>query len=228
MLKLENICKSYPNKSILDHFSLKIESGNITCLLGPSGIGKTTILKIISGLTDYEGAIIDPPKKIAYIFQEDRLLFNRTVYENLTFVLEHPDPNEIVRVLQLLEIESKKDAYPDELSGGEAKRVAIARAFLYGGDLLLMDEPFTSLGNVLQQRLIEALVKLWQEKKTTVLVVTHDLDEALLLGGKIVVLGKGGSKEEFVLDAPFPRKEIDFSMRQAIINALIESERNST
>ncbi|MDD4316565.1 MAG: ABC transporter ATP-binding protein [Clostridia bacterium] len=193
-MKLVNINKSYGALKVLENFNMNFEEGEITCLLGPSGCGKTTVLNVISRLTDFEGEIKEPADKISYIFQTQRLLPNLTVYGNLDFVLQGAEKDKAIRrqkiydILSAVELDSWKDAYPGQLSGGMAQRVALARAFVYPSTLLLMDEPFKELDISLKKRLVAVFLKLWAKDKRTVVFVTHDIDEALLLADNITLL----------------------------------------
>lgn len=193
-MKIEGVCKSYGKHIVFDNFDLEIREGEILCVLGNSGGGKTTLLNILAELTPYTGEKIGVPDRVSYIFQEPRLLSNLTARGNLAFVgCEKEKIDETLRKVELLD---KADKRPDELSGGERQRVSIARAFCADFELLLMDEPFSSLDTGLKVRLIKMFDGLWQEKKrtgekATAVFVTHDLEEALMLADRIVVLKNG-------------------------------------
>ena len=188
-MKLINVQKSCGEKTIFHNLSLDIIDGEILCILGPSGSGKTTLLNILSGLTSFTGETENVPNKTSYIFQESRLLPNLTVEENLRYV--GGTPTEIEEILQQIGLQDKKHSRPKQLSGGEKQRVAIARAFLYNAPLLLMDEPFSSLDTPLKIKMAQLFAKLWQTHKTTSVFVTHDVEEALMLAHRIVVLDDG-------------------------------------
>ena len=186
--------KSYGKQEIFKDFSLEIREGEILCLLGESGGGKTTLLNILAGLVPFEGTVEGVPQEKSYIFQESRLLPNLTVRENLAFVGASPDS--IERLLAATELTHVADKRPSALSGGERQRVSIARAFCVPFSLLLMDEPFSSLDTALKIRLSKVFARLWteekgQDKKRTAIFVTHDLEEALMLADRIVLLKKG-------------------------------------
>jgi len=194
-LAIKNLFKSYPLIPVFDDFNIEVKINNITCILGPSGIGKTTLLNIICGLTNYDsGDITDFNKKtFSYIFQEPRLLKWKTVYENIFFVLKDIFPDEkskkvTDKVIDIVGLKSFKDYYPDKISGGMAQRVSIARAFAYPSEILLMDEPFKSLDIKLKKKLIDSFLYLWEIDKRTVIFVTHDIDEAAYLGDDIFTL----------------------------------------
>ncbi len=219
MIELKNIKKKY-ERIIFDDFNLTIQEDRITCILGESGVGKTTLLKMIAGLTDYSGTITGV-KKIAYIFQEDRLIPSLTVYQNLKLVCPNVSDEKIDEMLDHLKILDKKNTYPLKLSGGESKRVSIARAFLYDGEIILMDEAFSSLDLSLKLNLIDFFIGLWKQNPKTVLFVTHDVDEALLLGQQILILKNGHLCHQMALDIEYPRSLMNLDQpRKEIITKL--------
>lgn len=193
-VKLINLCKSYEENTVLDNINMDIQENKITVISGPSGCGKTTLLNIISGVEKKDsGQVILKDNSISYIFQEDRLIPYLTVYENIAFVLKSTvDKNEmdkvITKYLELVRLIEFKDKLPSKLSGGMKRRVAIARAFAYKSRLLLMDEPFKGLDDELKTEIIEEFLKLYKKDKRTVILVTHDKEEAKLLGDIIYPL----------------------------------------
>ena len=194
-----NISKSYGDKKVFENFSLDVQEGEILCVLGGSGCGKTTLLNILAGLTSFEGSIVNVPKKVGYIFQEPRLLPNLTVEENLRYAGGRVAL--IDEILRKTELFSLKDKRPKELSGGEKQRVSIARAFLSETSMLLLDEPFSSLDTARKIRLAGVFAKLWQDEKRTAVFVTHDLEEAWMLAHRVVVLKEG----KILLDRRMPQ-----------------------
>lgn len=189
-----SVSKSYGQTKVFENFALEIREGEILCILGESGGGKTTLLNILSGLTTYEGELQGVPEKVGYIFQEPRLLPNLTVEENLRYAGGRDE--DIEEILIKTELSSLRKKYPKQLSGGEKQRVGIARAFLADEPLLLLDEPFSSLDTGLKIRLSKVFIDLWKEKGQTTVFVTHDIEEACMLAQRVAVL-KGG---EIVLD----------------------------
>lgn len=183
------ISKSYKEKQVFDNFALDIHEGEILCVLGESGGGKTTLLNILAGLIPYDGEVKNAPQNVGIIFQEPRLLPNLTVEGNLLYAGgRYEFMEEILRKTELISLRNKR---PKELSGGEKQRVAIARAFLSDAKLLLLDEPFSSLDTALKIRIAKVFAQLWKEEKRTAVFVTHDLEEALMLGHRVIVLKDG-------------------------------------
>lgn len=225
MIELVNVSKKYANTPVYENFSLEIEEGKITCLLGASGCGKTTLLNMLAGLTPYEGRIGNVPERISYIFQEERLLPNLTVRQNVALVLgKNADGKKISEMLEKVELSGKEDAYPAELSGGQAQRVSIARAFAYPSGLILMDEPFSSLDTALKIRLIDVFCRLWQEEKRTAVFVTHDAEEAYMLAHRAVLLDEGKVVADISENDPVPRAYGESSrFKQRILAELLGS-----
>jgi sulfonate transport system ATP-binding protein len=174
---------------ILRDVAFSLQQGEICALLGPSGCGKTTLLRIISGLdTGFEGKVVLPsPHRIGMVFQEPRLLPWRSVAQNLRLV-GSSSADYLAEIAAALRLSKHLDHFPGELSLGLARRVAIARAFAVKPDLLLLDEPFVSLDGGLAARLREELLALVLKRKATALIVTHDVDEAISIAGRIIVL----------------------------------------
>ena len=226
MIELENLRKSYGSTCVYDGFSLSVEEGKITCLLGASGCGKTTLLNMLAGLTPYEGRIKNVPARISYIFQEERLLPNLTVRQNVALVLgRNADGNRISEILAKVELLGKENAYPCELSGGQAQRVSIARAFAYPSELILMDEPFSSLDTALKIRLIGVFCRLWEEEKRTAVVVTHDAEEAYMLAHRALVLKNGAVAADCSDGSPVPRPYgKDSAFKRSVISELLKTE----
>lgn len=186
MIELKNVNKKFNENIIFNNFSLKINDNEITTILGPSGCGKTTLLKMISGIdNNFTGNINGmDPSKISFIFQEPRLLNWKSVYDNIAFVTDNKKV--INEALRLVDLEVEKNLYPKNLSGGMKQRVAIARAFAYSSKLLLMDEGFTGLDLKIKLELIDYFIKIWEKDQKTVIHITHDIDEALLLSDRVI------------------------------------------
>ncbi len=189
IVKLENIYKSYGSVDVLKDISLNIEKDEILCILGPSGCGKSTLLNIISGLLQSDvGSVNRITDRIGYVFQEDRLLPWKTVYENIKFVEDKTPQKDVYKLIADIGLEGFENCFPHELSGGMRQRCSIARAFNYHSEFLLMDEPFKSLDYTLRIKMIGQLIKVWEKTSNSIIFVTHEIDEALLLGNKVIVL----------------------------------------
>src|SRR3954467_6238719 len=190
---------------VLDALSLQLGSGEVGALVGPSGCGKTTLLRIIAGLDqDYEGSIRLPdPGRLGVVFQEPRLLPWRTLEQNVK--LAAPDAKEdVLNALFLtLGLDSHRHHYPGELSLGLARRVALARAFAVEPDLLLLDEPFVSLDDALAARLRDELADLVNRRPITTLLVTHNVEEAIGLADRLLLLSLGPAR--VLADVPVTR-----------------------
>ena len=206
---VKKLCKRYRTESgekiVFDNFSAEFKDGKVTAVMGSSGIGKTTLLNCIAKLTDYDGEIARVGSS-AYVFQEDRLIPDKTVYDNIDFVMQTEDADErkkrIKNALSVTELLSEAFRYPSELSGGQRKRVSLARAFASGRDLMLLDEPLSSLDIGLKFRIFDVMKKVFKSDSKTVIMVTHDVDEALTLADEIVIIEKGGVayRKEFSTD----------------------------
>ncbi len=220
----DGVSKQYGEISVYRDFSLEIGAGKITCLLGPSGCGKTTLLNMLAGLVPYDGKIENIPARVSYIFQEERLLPNLTVKQNIAFALgKEADERRIADVLAKVELSDREDAWPSELSGGQAQRVSIARAFAYPSELILMDEPFSSLDTALKIRLIDVFCNLWREERRTAVFVTHDAEEAYMLAHRAVVMKEGRIVADISEDSIVPRKYGESSaFKQNILRALLD------
>jgi len=197
-VQLKNIVKDYGDKKVLGGIDIEIEEGKITAILGESGCGKSTLLNIIAGkIKDYSGEIIferEHEKGISYVFQEDTLIPWKTVYSNLEFVLkgkvEKSELDErIKKYLKIVNLEGSEKEFPNMLSGGMKRRVGIARAFAFPSNYMFMDEPFEFLDVKIKEEIVEDLIKLQESEKKTIILITHDIDTAITLGEKIVVLG---------------------------------------
>lgn len=194
---MENICKRFDDLAVLENLTMELPPQKVTCILGPSGCGKTTLLNLISGILEQDAGTISgfKGKTISYLFQEPRLLKWKTVEENIDYVLKGvmtADERKatIKRCLDMVQLTEYRRYYPGKISGGMQQRAAIARAFAYPSDILLMDEPFKSLDLELKLSLYECFLQLWESDKRTVLLVTHDIHDALMLGDEIYLLSK--------------------------------------
>ncbi len=217
-LVLEQVSRTFGGKQVIRNVSLTAEPGEIIGLLGTSGCGKSTLLRAISGLdTEYSGTVSingDTAKQVhkatGFIFQEPRLLPWLTVLENVRFGLEgkKEDKNAIARkYLKSVGLAESETLYPRELSGGMAQRVAIARALVTSPEILLLDEPFSALDAFTKMQLQDLLLEVWKEFRTTIVLVTHDIDEALYLCDRVLMLrgAPGEISRELAVNQQGPR-----------------------
>ncbi len=220
-MKIENLNVSYAENKVFENFNLDINSGEITCILGPSGAGKTTLLNAISGLISSDIEKV----KTSYVFQEPSLINAISVYKNLALVCD--SEKEILSLLDKVSLLDKKDEKPCNLSGGERQRVNLARAVLYNGDIWLFDEPFSSLDIKLKLSLYSLFLSLWEKDKKPCVFVTHDIEEALLIAGRIIVLDGGKITLDLKIDKPYPRSYggLD-SERKILLSALTNAFQN--
>lgn len=229
---IRNLFKRYGDLEIFRDFSITFPEGTITCILGPSGCGKTTLLNITGGIIAPDKGIMEgfEGKTFSYIFQDPRLLPWKNVKGNIEFVLDRSmDPAEREKItdrfIRLVELEDFAEYYPSELSGGMRQRVSIARAFAYPSDIILMDEPLKGLDLKLKLNLIQIFSHLWQEEKRTVVFVTHDVDEALLLGNEIIVLSRAPAEivASLKVDIPVEGRSIETAYMREMEKQLLLS-----
>ncbi len=211
MIEIRDLIKKFNDHYVFNNLNLDIESDKITVILGKSGCGKTTLLRLISNLEKYDsGSININNLKFSYVFQEPRLFPWLTVFENIQAITNLPS-DEIYRMIRMVDLEKFSNSYPDELSGGMKSRVSLARAFAYKPNFLLMDEPFSNLDDFTRIKMQEELLKLYNKENVGILFVTHNIDEALTIADKIIVLKEGkiyssyniNSKKRDLLDFEF-------------------------
>ncbi len=195
-ISLRHIDKAFNQMVIYRDFSMNIPDKRISCILGPSGCGKTSLLNMIGGILPQDHGSIEgaKEKQFSFIFHEPRLLPWKSIRKNLELVLDNQpiaNKNQLIdRYLRVVGLEHFADYYPGQLSGGMKQRVAIARAFSYPSDTILMDEPLQTLDPRLKWNLMKTFLKIWNKDKRTVVFVTHDVDEALVLGEEIFVFSQ--------------------------------------
>ena len=223
ILELKGVTRAYTHHgrkhTVLNQLSLEVQRGEFLCILGPSGCGKTTLLRLIAGLEPLTGGEIifnedpvpGPCNCRGMIFQEDALYPWKTVWENVAFGLElagAPKENRDDRVrhyIKLVGLQGFEQHRPHQLSGGMRQRVQIARTLALSPQILLMDEPFAALDEITRQRMDNELLDIWGETRQTILFVTHSVDEALLLGDRIVTLNQGNIQDSHTVPLPRPR-----------------------
>lgn len=238
-LTLSGVSRSFGSTLAVTDVDLEIEAGEFIVLIGPSGCGKSTLLRALAGLdTDYDGTILaggepikGPSRQRGVVFQEHRLLPWLTVGKNMLFGATGTPAEQEARLeqmLKLMHLEKFRDAHPHQLSGGMAQRTAIARALVPEPDVLLMDEPFGALDAFTRIEMQDALIDVWQKQRTTAVLVTHDIDEAVVLANRVVVMSAhpGSIKKVVDIDLPYPRERTspEFAqLRSLLLEQFLES-----
>jgi len=244
-VRIENVSKQYDSKQgtvqALGGIEFDVERGEFVCIVGPSGCGKTTLFRILAGLEPPTGGkvvlngspVTEPNADMGIVFQEYHLFPWQTVQENVAFGLEKADTpadekrQRVQHLIDLVGLEGFEDSYPKALSGGMKQRVALARALAIDPALLLMDEPFGAVDAQTREMLQDELIEIWQETGKTVLFVTHDVEEAVKLSDRVVVMGKNpGSIREIVevdFDRPRSRSDPEFGDTYEQVRALINN-----
>ncbi|HOX74673.1 MAG TPA: ATP-binding cassette domain-containing protein [Bacteroidales bacterium] len=232
-LLIENLNKKYDDILLYRDFNISFTEGIITCILGPSGCGKTTLLNIIGGiiLPDSGNFSGFQEKTMSYIFQDPRLLKWKTVRGNIEFVMDRGMTDEerhkeSDRLIKLVELKGFAGYYPSQLSGGMRQRVSIARAFACHSNIILMDEPLKGLDIALKQNMIRSFARIWKTDRRTVIFVTHDVDEAIMLGAEIMVMSRPPVsivEHENIIELPeirLPESDQFKNLKQKLIKAL--------
>lgn len=221
MLSVNNLAKTYANGvQALDNVSFEVQSGEILAIVGGSGCGKSTLLRLMSGLDQPTSGAVTlrnqpitvPHPLINMIFQEPRLLPWLTIDNNIAFGIRHLEGKEqkarIADVLETVHLTGYGNRWPKELSGGQAQRVALARALVTQPEVMLLDEPFSALDAMTRARLQQHLLDIWKATHATMVIVTHDIDEAIALAHRVIVMKPrpGRISEEIPIDLPMPRQ----------------------
>lgn len=202
VVELQALSKQYGQQVILQSLDFRLNKGEFVALVGPSGTGKTTLLRIVGGLEKASSGQATIAEKTAVVFQDPRLILAQRVWRNVV-LQDHKAPGSRQRALAALAevgLQSKADAWPSSLSGGEAQRVGLARALYRSPDLLLLDEPFSALDAFTRRKAQDLVIDLWREHRPGVLLVTHDIEEAILLADRILVLGAGFVKADIAVN----------------------------
>lgn len=231
-IKTENISKSFivDNKKInvINNINFESADDSITIVLGKSGCGKTTFLRLLSGLekADSGRVIIENNAKISIVFQEPRLMPWLNVFDNITFGMakENKNNDNIYELINMIGLSEFSKAYPYQLSLGMMQRVSIARALANDGDIILMDEPFASLDYFTRESLQNEIINIYKKNKKSIIFVTHSIDEALILGSKIIIFENGNIKKEYDLsDKDYKRNILSnefIEIKKDILNSI--------
>lgn len=229
-MKINNLNIAFKDLVLYKDFSLDIKDSEITCILGKSGVGKTTLLNAISNSKNYINCI-DNNLKTAYVYQSPRLIPTISVYDNLKFVMDKEDNTLITKTLDAFKILDCINKTPNVISGGQASRVAICRAIVYKPDMLLLDEPFKDLDIALKKDLLTLLKNYMHENKIGAIYVTHDIDEALYMADRILVFDgrpidiKLDLKIDDIVDKKYGCEALD-KYRHIVYNSLMNEGEN--
>jgi len=221
-VELRDVWMSFPGKGtgdavhVLERINLEVKQGEFVCIVGPSGCGKSTLLNIVAGfLTHTRGQVLvegqpvsGPDARRIFVFQENGIFPWLTVTDNITFGLSRTDPrrDEILRhYVEMVGLKGFENAYPRELSGGMRQRVEIARALAANPHIIYMDEPFGALDFLTRLKMRTDLIRIWQEERKTILFVTHDIEEAVQLADRIIVMSRRPATVQEVVPVDLPR-----------------------
>lgn len=257
-ITVEGVSKTYQGHGrvtrAIGNVNLQIERGSFVSIVGPSGCGKSTLLQIMAGLVEpttgtafvEKEAVVEPPRQVVYVFQQyTRSLFPwKTVRANVAYGLQNREQlsesevsSRVQEYIDLVRLTDFADHYPWQLSGGMQQRVAIARALACRPNVLLMDEPFSAVDALTRVGLQELVLRLWRELGLTIVLVTHDVEEAIYLSTRVVALSKPPSMVgiDLAIDLPHPRDQITtkeqptyLKYRQQLLEQLFEDEGLST
>ena len=224
MLEIQNLCVRYGEKIVFDNFDLRVGDREILCVLGKSGCGKTTLLNAVAGLVPHTGDVRGA-ERVSNMFQEDRLIPSLTALDNVLFATAHlyKDKNEAERLareaLSAVGLEGYEKRYPHTLSGGQAARVSLARAFCYPSDLLITDEPFKGLDIATADMLERYFTELFERSGKCAVIVSHSVEEAVALADRAIVLGGTPCvvKEEIILDRPRGERDLSYAAEKAAL-----------
>ena len=208
-VRVRGLTRRFETKDVINRLDLDIASGEFVALIGASGCGKSTLLRVLAGLDHDIAGEVEVPERCAVAFQSPRLMPWKKVWRNVVLGLERPDRARAEAALAEVGLSHRADVWPKVLSGGEAQRASLARALVREPDLLLLDEPFAAL-DALTRIKAQALVgELWQRHRCAVLLVTHDVEEALLLADRVLMMRDGEIAHELLVQAPRPRDPAD-------------------
>ncbi|MET7473754.1 ABC transporter ATP-binding protein [Streptomyces sp. NPDC005648] len=221
---VEQVVRRFGDRVVLDRLDLTIGAEELVVLLGPSGCGKSTLLRLLAGLDRPDGGRVEVPAKRAIVFQADRLLPWQRVLRNVTLGLHGPDADRrALDVLAEVGLADREKAWPKELSGGEAQRVSLARALVSEPELVLLDEPFAALDAITRLRMHDLVRALRSKHHAAMLLVTHDVDEAIALADRIVVMSNGRIGTSHLVELSAADREASVAreeLRAALLNDL--------
>lgn len=213
-IRTDNLIKSFGNRVVLSNFNLKVNSGEFVSIVGRSGCGKSTFLRLVGGLEKLSSGklllndedIIGVNSNTRIMFQDSRLLPWKTVIENVALGLPKESYTLAFDALKEVGLDTRANEWPSNLSGGQKQRVALARALVHKPKLLLLDEPLGALDALTRIEMQTLIERIWQEHKFTVLLVTHDVSEAVILGDRVVLIEDGKITLDLKIDLPRSRE----------------------
>jgi NitT/TauT family transport system ATP-binding protein len=226
LIKFDNVSKKFEpgNEIALKSASFEISEGEFICIIGPSGGGKSTILKIIAGLEDETGGTVVKPENIAMVFQAGALLPWLTAKENVALGLRSNLQSPISnlnavcdRYIAMMGLRGLEAKYPRDLSGGQRQRVGIARALAVDPTVLLLDEPFSALDPKTTEELHQDLIRIWRETKKTIVMVSHSIEEAVSLADRILLIKNFTVEHTFGITLPRPRRENEAAFAHEVL-----------
>lgn len=214
-IKFKGVEKIYPHSPVpaARDISFEVAAGEFISIIGPSGCGKSTILRLIAGLEAPTAGTLEKPEEVSMVFQTGALFPWLTAFDNVAIGLRAVDvpearvSREVMRYMTLMNITELAAKYPAEVSSGERQRIGIARALAINPSVLLLDEPFSALDPKMTADLHNDLIKIWKETKKTIVMVSHLIEEAVLLSNRVILMKNGSIEKIFPVDLPYPRRE---------------------
>jgi NitT/TauT family transport system ATP-binding protein len=224
IIGFKQVSKKYPHeqRAAVRDISFDIDEGEFVCIIGSSGCGKTTLLKMIAGLEEATQGSIVRPGKVSMAFQQGALFPWLSVFENAALGLRQTSMSNndviktVARELKQMHMLDFAKKYPADLSGGQKQRVGIARALAVAPEVLLLDEPFSALDAKTTAELHDDLINVWHETKKTIVMVSHLIEEAVSLANRVILMRDGTIDQIFAIDLPYPRRESDHFHREVM------------
>lgn len=236
ILHLDNIGKSFDGKEVLKKIDLQVNKGDFIAIVGKSGCGKSTLLRIIAGLEEISsGTLLVNGRKLKgrnqlakMMFQDGRLLPWKKVADNVGLGLKSEEKKQIPTILKQVGLAERANVWPAVLSGGQKQRVALARALIHDPELLLLDEPLGALDALTRIEMHELIEDLWKEKQFTAILVTHDVEEAVALANRVILIEEGEIVMDLPVHLPYPRQRdnpLFSSLVSQILNKIMGKKR---
>lgn len=228
-IEIENISKSFGNDKIIENISINVKEGELVSILGPSGCGKSTIFNIIAGLLKQDSGEVKIDGHLSYMYQKDLLLSYKTIIDNVSLPLilrkeKKSEAREKVReYFKIFGLEGYEEKYPKELSGGMRQRANFMRTYINSNDIMLLDEPFGALDSITKSSMQKWLLDVRKQVKSTILLITHDIEEAILLSDRIYVISNKPSSVNVEINVDRDRVddiEYSFKIKKDILDVL--------